>query len=128
MRRYEYLAALCLALAVSNPSPAMAAPAYIDCSFDRGDGVILSISIAADEAAQEVTVTNHFNGKSKRFDAVFSPSSVSWAEKYGSATTEQNIVSRENLSFRRTTVSYTREVIDVINGACKVQVTPARAF
>ena len=114
---------------VAAAFPAQATPAYLSCSYNRGDGVVVSLSIVADENSQILTVTNEKNGNTKQYTAVFSPSDVRWVEVMGSGSAKtQNQINRTDLSFRTKTLSFDGSVIADQGGSCQVQQAPNRAF
>ena len=116
-------------LALIAVSPAQAAPAYLDCKYDRGDGVMAEFAIATDEVGQQVIVTNKRNGRSSRFAAVFSASAVKWSEALGSGSASVlNELSRVDLIYRTKTVTFKGEIIQDAVGICTLQVEPNRAF
>lgn len=109
-------------------SPAFAATSYLSCGYDRGDGVMVTLSVAADENAQQVTVTNEKSGRSERYPAVFSATAVKWGGPIGSSARVENVISRVDLSFRTQTVTFSGQVVQDSAGRCVVQEAGKRAF
>ena len=117
-----------LLLSFLAATPATAAPTYLSCQFDRGDGQVVPLAIAVDEVSQQVTVTNANNGRSKRFPAVFSATVVRWTDAFDVSAKAENQISRTDLTYRTRTTTFDGKVIRDVSGQCAIQETPKRAF
>ena len=116
-------------LAMATATPVYASPAYLTCSYDRGDGVMVQLAVVADESQQLVVVTNLRNGRSTRFQAVFSADLVRWSENLGSGSASvENQIDRRNLAFRTVAKTSSGPVVQDATGKCEVQSSAGRIF
>jgi hypothetical protein len=104
-------------------TPAFAAPTYLECSIDGGEGKPpVAINLVADEANGMITQHVVSMGSSKRVPAVFSQTAVQWVPTSGLSYS----LSRTDLSIVRVLTIGAKSWTD--RGSCQVQKPVNRAF
>ena len=115
MKFTAFLALAALALS----TPAMAAPAYVECMFKQGDGSPWPVRITLDEPQGSVVVLTSNNGRATSMRGVFGPSDVRFGE--GGVFYQLNRVTLEIV--RETRIFGTFD-----KAKCVLLETPKRAF
>ena len=108
-------------LVLLSSAPAAAAPTYLACTVDQGDGP-LAVEVTADETEQRATVLLPSTGRVVTVKALFSPAEVNILDDVSTW-----VVDRVNLGFQRiVTIGDHRSVY---SGSCKIKpAPPKRAF
>lgn len=104
---------------VALPTPANAAPTYLVCEFKDGRDEPFAVNVTVDEANAAVTVHMPRTGFSRRYQAVFSPDEVLFADR--------------DLSYRLSRVDLTMvRTVKILRSdestVCQLIAPPTRAF
>ena len=100
-------------------SPAWAAPVYLTCTFEDGNGAAFPVELTIDEANESVSVYMPTTGNGERFRAIFRPDEVLFSDQ------------RIRYSLSRVDLTLTRDVpmIEARDVApCSIEDPPERAF